>query len=299
MKNLFSPLGKRSRASRINDRASKLRDAGKHAEAIAAYQRAMAIDPTWSVPFYNLGLLHKYAAQWQPSLEANLRATELSPTDKAAWWNLGIAATALGKWDIARDAWQRAGVKVPSGDGPVDLPSGLAPIRLHPKSDGETAWAERLDPARARVVSIPLGSFCYGDVVLNDGAPQGYRLLGGKEVPVFDCLALLEPSPLSTWSVEIELNEAEHHRAAAFASLSQLALARGQCAENWTQDVRALYSDGSAAASKLTRSRAKRGPERVAIAARTKHEVHDLLMDWDAQGRGAELGRIKMEFSHA
>lgn len=309
MKNLFSPLGKRSRASRVNGRAGKLRDAGKKAEAIAAYQSAMAIDPTWSVPFYNLGLLHKYAAEWQASLDATLRATELDPKDKAGWWNLGIAATALGQWDIARDAWQHVGLKLPSGSGPVDLPSGLTPIRLDPGGDGETVWAERLDPARARVASIPLGSFCYGDVVLNDGAPKGYRLLRGKEVPVFDCLALLEPSLLSTWSVEIELNEAEHHRAAAFESLSQLALARGQFAENWSDNVRALCSacsegrphelhDGGAA-PKLSRGGEKPSPQRMAIAARTKHEVHDLLMDWDAPGRGAELGRIKMEFSHA
>lgn len=280
MKNPFTPLGKRGRARRINDRAGELRDAGKKAEAIACYQRAMAIDPSWSVPFFDLALLHKYEGEWQASLTAILRATELSPEDQEGWWNLGIVATALGRWDLARGAWQRAGVKLPEGDGPIDFPCGEGPIRLNP-AEAQTVWANRLDPARARLSSIPLGGYCFGDVVLSDGAPVEYR----QEVPVYRCLALLEPSPLATWCVDITLEEPKRpaHVPGPLAQLDIIARERGMAAEARTTPERDLRVE----------------PRRIAIAARTRGEVQDLLADWDAEGRGAVVGEIQMEFSHA
>ncbi|MDF3070566.1 MAG: hypothetical protein K0R38_6167 [Polyangiaceae bacterium] len=306
MKNPFTPLGKRGRAKRISERAGELRDAGKKAEAIASYQRAMAIDPSWSVPFYNLGLLHKYEGEWQASLEATRRATELDPKDEASWWNLGIAATALGRWDVARTAWLRAGLKLPQGTGPIDYPCGSNPIRLAPAGEMETVWADRLDPARARLSNIPLGAFCFGDVVLNDGAPTGYRKRRGEDVPVFDCLALLEPSPLATWCVEITLEEPKRKKDAPgpFDHLDIIARERGLAAENWTTSVRTLCKACSAGRPHDHHDEPRFGegepvPQRIAIAARTRGEVHDLLADWDAEGRGAIVGDIQMEFSHA
>ena len=75
--------------------------------------------------------------------------------DKAAWWNLGIAATALGRWDVARSAWRGFGINMPKGDGPIDFPCGTCPIRINPDGDAEVVWAERIDPARAELLSIP------------------------------------------------------------------------------------------------------------------------------------------------
>jgi tetratricopeptide (TPR) repeat protein len=316
MKNPFSPLGRRGRASRANDRGGSLRDMGKKAEAIASYQRAMAIDPTWSAPFYNLGLLHKYESEWQPSLDANLRATELNPEDQAGWWNLGIAATALGQWDVARRAWRGAGLQISEGEGPIDFPCGYNPIRLDPKDEGETVWAHRLDPARARISSIPLGDYCFGDIVLNDGAAMGYRKLEGEDVPVFNCLALLEPSPLSTWCMEMEL--VRKASVSVFDALDEIASQRGLAMEDWTRSIRILCkacSEGTPhehhdeqlqkAAPKKPRqtspatAKAPSKLHRIAIAARTKGEVNDLLADWDPDARGVRVGDVEMEFSHA
>jgi len=327
MKNLFSPLGKRGRASRANERGHKLRDKGEKAAAIASYRRAMAIDPAWAAPFYNLGLLHKYESEWQPSLEANLRATELDPEDQAGWWNLGIAATALGRWDVARRAWRGAGLEIPDGDGPIDFPCGYNPIRLDPDGDGETVWSHRLDPARARLSNIPLADYCFGDIVLHDGAPTGYRKLNGEDVPVFNCLALLEPSPLSTWCVDITLAETDAEQVRqTFQALEELASERDLAAENWStsiyslckacsegtphshdEDTAAKDPDGDAptqpslvAAKKPRKAKKpKPTPYRIAIAARTKGEAHDLLIDWEPEARGARLGKIEMTFSHA
>lgn len=284
MKNLFSPLGKRGRASRANDRGGSLRDKGKKAEAIASYQRAAAIDPTWSAPFYNLGLLYKYESEWQPSLDANLRATELNPGNLESWWNLGIAATALGKWDLARRAWRGAGLKIPEGEGPIDFPCGFNPIRLDPEEESKTVWAQRLDPARARISSIPQSDYCFGDIVLNDGAAMGYRKLRGEDVPVFNCLALLEPSPLSTWCIEMEL--LAEGLPSVFETLGEIASERGLATEDWSNGTR-------------TPSESKPDLYRIAIAAGTKGEVNDLLADWDPDAHGVRVGAVEMEFSHA
>ncbi len=304
---LVSPLSKRQRASRANARGGKLRDQGDRNGAIELYRRAMELDPTWGAPFYNLGLLYKYAGQWEASLEANLRATELAPEDQANWWNLGIAATALGRWDLARRAWRGAGVPVPDGDGPLDWPCGLNPIRLNPDQEGETVWSERLDPARARLSNIPLADYCYGDVVLHDGAAVGYRELDGREVPVFNCLALLEPSPLSTWCVEIELDPAKltDGEEAVFLELQRLADARGLAAEDWTRSVRFLCADCSEGRPHEHHARSgvapvpSSQPHRIAIAAHTRGEVNDLLDDWEPARFGARLGGVHIAFSHA
>jgi hypothetical protein len=286
MKHLFSPLGKRQRARRANRRAGKLRDKGDCPAAIEHYRRAMELDPSFSAPFYNLGLIHKYRAEWQASFEATFRATELSPKDQRSWWNLGIAATALGRWDVARQAWRRAGLEVPEGEGPLDLPCGYNPIRLDPAGAGETVWSQRLDPARARLSKIPLADYCYGDVVLHDGAPVGYRELDGREVPVFNCLGLLEPSQLSTWCVEISLDVGKlvDGGVAPFHELQRLAEARGLAAEDW---------------SRAATDAADAGPHRIAIAAHTRGEVNDLLEDWQPARFGADVGAVQIGFSHA
>ena len=137
----FSFLGKRARASRANERGRALAIVGRAQEAIAEYERASRLDPTWSMPPYNLGLQYKYSGDWKRSLEYNQRATELDPEDQAGWWNLGIAATALGRWDVARSAWHGAGLQIPDGDGPPNLPCGRTPIRLNPDADGEVVWS--------------------------------------------------------------------------------------------------------------------------------------------------------------
>ena len=178
--NPFSFLGKRARASRANERGRELARVGRAREAIQEYERARRLDPTWSMPAYNLGLIYKYSGDWERSLQFNERATELDRDDQAGWWNLGIAATALGRWDLARSAWRGAGLEVPDGDGPLDYPCGRTPIRLNPETDGEVVWSQRLDPARAEIRSIPLADsgFRFADVVLNDGRqglPQAGR----------------------------------------------------------------------------------------------------------------------------
>lgn len=194
-----------SEAERLVAEGFSLEDEGDAAKAEKAYRAAIAANPAWSVPYYNLGLLCKYQARWQESLEFNRTASTLAPDDEAAWWNLGIAATALGQWGEARRAWKACGMDPPAGDGPPDFGFGATPVRLDPNGDGEVVWTERLDPARARIVSIPLpwSAHNYGDIVLTDGAAEGYRVVNDRQYPVFNALALLSASPMRKYVIEL------------------------------------------------------------------------------------------------
>jgi hypothetical protein len=195
-----------------------------------AYLGASTQAPNWSAPLFNLGLLYKYQRRWHESLDANRRATALSPDDQGAWWNSGIAATALGLWPEARRCWARCGVADPGGVDPPDYNLGSIPVRLDPDGDAEVVWGTRLDPARVQLRNIPYPSSAYrwGDIVLNDGAAEGQRIIGDRSYPVFNVLQRLVPSLTRTFIVELgSFNQA------AVALLDDIAREMGGAAQHW------------------------------------------------------------------
>ena len=231
------------KAERLNDTGRAKQDAGDLAAAEDAYRAAAAAAPDWSVPHYNLGLICKYAGRWQESFEFNRRATGLAPDDRAAWWNLGIAATALAKWSEARRAWAQCGMPDPGGvDPPQYTGAGRAALRLDPDGVGEVVWGRRLDPARARIENVPLPGtvFRFDDVVLNDGALQGERLVDGRKFPVFDVLQRLVPSTMKTFVIELASVDV-----AAVDALRAIAGRAGGQAENWGESTRILCRECS------------------------------------------------------
>ena len=217
-------------AEQLVAEGAELNDAGDALGAERLYRAAAAADPQWAVPFYNLGLLCKYQGRWPESLTFNQRAAALAPDDEASWWNLGIAATALGDWSEARRAWTACDITPPPGDGPPRFDWGHTPVRLDPLGHAEVVWAQRLDPARARIISIPLpwSRHNFGDIVLNDGAPEGHRISNGVEYPVFNVLALLEPSKHQKFVVELETADP-----ASVEALEDIAYDLGGAVEDW------------------------------------------------------------------
>jgi tetratricopeptide (TPR) repeat protein len=217
-------------AEQLNADGMRFRDEGHVARAEAAYRAAMDADPTWSAPLYNLGLLFKYECRWAESLEFNRRATQLAPDDEAAWWNLGIAATAMADWPEARRAWEKCGIEVPAGTGAPEFHWGSTPVRLNPNGDAEVVWARRIDPARARILSVPLPTspFRWNDIVLNDGAVEGERIVDGRRYPVFNVLQRLEQPPYRTFVLELGDLTPE-----AKAALETCATHNGGAAEDW------------------------------------------------------------------
>jgi len=219
-----------------------LEDRGDRGGAELAYKAAAEASPEWSVPYFNLGLLFKQQSRWEEALEVNQKVVQLAPGDTGAWWNLGIAATALGKWVEARQAWSACGLTPPPGDGPPDFHFGTTPVRLDPNGAGEVVWAHRMDPARSRIISVPLPATDYnhGDVLLTDGAPDGHRVVNGRELPVFNVLTRLAKSQFRKFVVE--LASATPDRVDALVHHADVL---GGVAEHWGQSTRILCADCS------------------------------------------------------
>ncbi len=269
-------------AKRYNEKGVALESDGRSEEAIVCYEKAIKSDSGWSVPWYNLGLLYKRRNLWERSLACNQRAAELNPEDEAAWWNLGIAATALENWVEARRAWQAYGIEIESGEGPIEMDFGATPIRLNPDGDGEVVWCCRIDPARAIIESVPLpeSNHRYQDLLLHDGAPNGYRKLGSREVPVFDELQLLKPSEFGTFEVLIDgvtpdlldkLIDSEVEKAG-----DDLAI------EDW-RTIRRLCracSEGRPFDQTHTHEQDTGSERRVGIAAKSEKRVRELIAAW-------------------
>ncbi len=275
-------MSRKSDATNCNEQGNACCESGNWEAAIELYERAAEFDPKWSSPHYNLGLVYKYQNRWKESLACNRTALRLNAKDEAAWWNLGIAATALGDWKTAREAWRGFGIDIPPGKGPLDFPCGVSPIRLNP--DGphiEVVWADRLCPARARLTSIPLpeSNHRWGDVVLNDGAPVGYRKYGDRELGVFNALELLAASDSGTYLVERELADGT-----SVEALAKLAFERDMAAEDWTTSLHLICKACSEGRPHDEHDRdlvpGGESIHRIAIAARNKSDVKRLLKDW-------------------
>ena len=269
-----------TQAERLNEESRALSKRGDIPGAIEAYRASVAADATWSVPWYNLGLVYKYEGAWADSLASCQEAVSRDPGDGDAWWNLGIAATALGSWSRARAAWNECGIDIPPGDGPINVNFGLVPIRLSPETRGEVVWCDRICPARAIVRNVPLpeSGFFYGDVMLHDGAPEGTRVLQGREVPVFNALARLERSSFQTYVLDVPTSTREQR-----AALSDLAFDRGSWAEDWSESVAFLCRSCSYGRphSEHDAALASERPDlAVAVAARGEEEVESLLAEW-------------------
>lgn len=227
----------KKRATKLHEEGQHLSDQGKDQEAIAKYLKAIELNPEKSESFYNIGLIYKYRGEWELSFDYNKKANQLDPADEAARWNLAIAATALRKWDVARLVWMQQGLKIDDETGPIEMDFGMTPIRLNPQESAEVVWANRIDPVRARIVSVPKTSagFNHGDIVLHDGAAVGYRHVGEAKYPVFNVLELFESSNYKTFVANVEILDEEN-----MAELEKIFSDSSHEFEDWTSNVRIL-----------------------------------------------------------
>jgi hypothetical protein len=283
--------GRHAELERLMSLAWELSDAGRLAEAEGAFRAAAELQPDWSVPWYELGLLCKYQLRWAESLAHYQRTVALDPADEAGWWNLGIAATALGEWAEARRAWAGYGISLPDGDGPPEADFGLVPLRLDPAGAGEVVWSRRVDPARAYIENVPLptSEFRWRDLVLHDGAPAGSRMLNGAEVAVFDVLQRLAPSGYATFVVELGPASAE-----SIEALAVLATELEGAAEDWGTSTNILCRECSLG---LPHPHVEEGAEAApahphcGLAARDGTHARQILDRWLEDTPGADLVR--------
>lgn len=115
--------------------------------AVKLYKRIIRLDSHWSQPYYRLGVIYKKRQEWKACLHYHKKFLAQDPSDRQAWWNLGIAASALNKWRIARNVWNKFGLK----------PTNSTPqcIQLKTRKQFELFWVDTLDPARGRIRNIP------------------------------------------------------------------------------------------------------------------------------------------------
>lgn len=202
-------------AKSLNDLGNEAQNLGKQRSAKLLYRSSALVCPSWSSPWYNLGLQAKYQRCWQESLQFNEHAASLDPEDEASWWNLGIAATAIKDWTTAQKAWKGCGIDLEVQSDGIAMPPVTACVRLNPNGAGEVVWGTRIDPARIQIRNVPLpdSNRHYRDILLNDGAPAGSRKSGDKEYPVFDELDVWQPSMYSTFqsSLSMDDSDAEQH----------------------------------------------------------------------------------------
>lgn len=278
---------KKKKAGRLHQEARELDSGGKTEEAIAVYLQAIACDPEKAESYYNLGLIYKYRSDWQQSFEFNQKANALNPDDEATRWNLAIAATALRNWPVARRTWKQNGIELDEGEGPIEMDFGMTPVRLNPEEDGEVVWAKRIDPARARIDSIPFpeSGFRYGDIVLNDGAPVGYRLWNERECPVFNVLELFEPSVYTTCVATVTIESDSDLEALA----EEFAATQSQF-EDWTLNTRVLCracSEGRPHEQHDHELNAGWSCERrLGIAVYPKDDIEQILNKWQQSSGG-------------
>jgi tetratricopeptide (TPR) repeat protein len=250
-------------------------------EEIQMYNEVIALDETWNIPYYNLGLIYKYRKDWQKSFDYNLKAVTLNPDDEPSQWNLGIAATALKKWRYAKTAWLKFGVNFEINDEEINENFGTTPIRL---LNDEVVWATRICPARARIDNIPLkdSGHNYNDLILNDGAPNGTRVHNEKEYSVFDELEILEKSNFTTYSLGVKVNDYSD-----IEKLFDLCEEKELGFENWTKSVRILCKQCSEGTPHENHDEELEQPNEnefnIAIASTSKKTLDEVLNKWEGK----------------
>jgi tetratricopeptide (TPR) repeat protein len=276
------------RAEALHSAGMECSETGNEDGAIENYIKALALNPVRGDTLYNLGLIYKYRGAWAKSFEFNRRAREIQPSDEATLWNLGIAATALRDWRTAREVWRTLKIVTEDGEGPINQDRGQTPVRVNAEGIEnravEVVWSDCLCPVRSRLINIPTGAtgFRYGDIVLHDGAPVGYRLNShGKERPVFNVLELFEPSRLGTYEAVIEVGSAE-----GLKELESACKSLGIEIEDWTANIRNLCKACSEGRpheghdQELKEPMAWSGSRRIGFAAVAADPLYALLNSW-------------------
>jgi len=271
----------------VAGRAYEAFGAGNLNEAAGHFAELLQLVPDNPAYHYMQGLVHKYLRSWQASLHHNLRSQALRPEpEEASIWNAGIAATALGDWAEARRQWKKCGLKIPEGEGPIESDFGVASVRLNPWGDGETVFARRIDPVRARLLNVPLPESGYGflDIVLHDGASTGSRILDGQEVHVFNVMERLQPSEFKTYTAFVTCEDPN--------DLTPLLETRAPgigYIEDWTGSMidlclRCSYGIPHRHA-KEAKKKAWEPPRNIGIAAQSRQVVTKILDRWKGKKR--------------
>jgi len=88
---------------------------GQYAEAVAAWQEVLRIQPNNAYALANIGIVHTEQGQWPEARRLFARVLELQPENAEAHYGMGMACAQLGDFDRAIAEWE-------------------ATLRLHPEN---------------------------------------------------------------------------------------------------------------------------------------------------------------------
>ncbi|WP_344658639.1 tetratricopeptide repeat protein [Catenulispora subtropica] len=195
-------------ATALLERGEAAAEARDWAVAAACYEQFLDAFPDTEFStelWFDVALYHKFLRNWDKAYELGKQAAARAGdgAGEPAYWNLGIAATMVRDWATARRAWTRFGITLAPGEGEIRDGFGIACVRLDPDGEAEVVWVQRVCPTRGRVLSVPFTDRRFGEIVVHDGAPNGERRVGEHAYPVFDELALWQPSETATWRAQV------------------------------------------------------------------------------------------------
>lgn len=119
----------------------------KPADALAAYKKAIAVDPGFSWPYHNIGRLYMSQEDNEQALVWLTKALEVNPNHLRAQFNLGVAARRLHRYEEALAAYSRALAMNPA-DADTHANVGWTLLEVGREAEGlrELQSAVRLDP---------------------------------------------------------------------------------------------------------------------------------------------------------
>jgi tetratricopeptide (TPR) repeat protein len=176
----------------------------RYDEALAAFQRSLAIEPTadgWS----NLGTLQFFLGRYGAARESYRHATQLAPAHHVMWANLGDACRAANDRPCATEAWPRAiaaareALAVNANDAATraQLASALAKSGQLDDAQREIRRALEVDPTNvtvlyeAAVVGVLRGSPDSAVSWLERAIAAGYPPADAERDPVLEPLRRL------------------------------------------------------------------------------------------------------------
>ena len=78
------------------------------ARAIALYERALKLDPSWTVPINSLALIYGNIGEYEKSLETLKKLASLTPEDPNVYESMGHTLFQMGKIDDAIESFKKA-----------------------------------------------------------------------------------------------------------------------------------------------------------------------------------------------
>lgn len=252
--------------------------AGDAYQAVKILRKLVKEQPAWVTPNYWLAKVYKQRREWKPCLHYSQRAVECEPQEWECWEWMGLAAAALGRWPTARKAWMKLGYPYSIQEGISEPQLGGIVVCLNEKTRPEIVWANRLDPARARLESVPQPSSGYHhqDILLIERAEHVHHILGTHKIPVFRVIERLKHSRIPTFSVELHTQEnAEVQLLAHLCHRQRIGF------DNWSMANRQMSFRRNDELNYYKVNQEEAGPTTlIGLAGRKKVVLHKLLQEW-------------------